>query len=462
MNNLLISHILAALPMVIVAALALGFVALTAARPVIGCAVFAFSTSLTTGLGRGTIIPLLRPNEAVLLLLLVGLTLHYLPRRQRRAVTSLDLAVGTFTIGAILIPFLVLFLSRSPDLQSIDTVRSVLAPVQFLIVYLIFSRTELSQRGIVTVLNLTMLASLIVAAIAMAEALDLPGVRGFVLTYYPPPSTVTGWDPAYRPFSTLGHYSAVGAFGTLNFLLALALATIRHPAFSRVWLAVVITVNLAAVVASNTWAPLLALPVSTAIVLWYGRRVPRELGVAVVAMAAAFVVFSSAVLARTSEQHVGTTGVAIPTTFEYRMHFWEEFFVPSLSGHEWFGTGTVIPSSVPDRLVNFVDNEYLREMFRGGIVGLGLLFMLVITIAVVAWRLRASPGPTHRSLGATVLACVAFFALIGMTAEYLFFGGVSQEFAMLLGLLTPSYAFAAAGVPFAATARPLPLVGARA
>jgi hypothetical protein len=33
---------------------------------------------------------------------------------------------------------------------------------------------------------------------------------------------------------------------------------------------------------------------------------------------------------------------------------------------------------------------------------------------------------------------VAFFLLIGMTAEYLFFGGISQAFAMLLGLLSTS------------------------
>ena len=30
---------------------------------------------------------------------------------------------------------------------------------------------------------------------------------------------------------------------------------------------------------------------------------------------------------------------------------------------------------------------------------------------------------------------VVFFAVIGFTAEYLFFGGVSQEFAMLVGIV---------------------------
>jgi hypothetical protein len=33
---------------------------------------------------------------------------------------------------------------------------------------------------------------------------------------------------------------------------------------------------------------------------------------------------------------------------------------------------------------------------------------------------------------------VLFFAFVGLTAEYLFFAGVTQEFAMLLGLFSAS------------------------
>jgi O-antigen ligase len=91
---------------------------------------------------------------------------------------------------------------------------------------------------------------------------------------------------------------------------------------------------------------------------------------------------------------------------------------------------------VPTRLINFVDNEYLAEGFRAGIAGLALLFVMLTTIAVVGWKSRASPDPMHRSLGALALAVVVFFALIGFTSEYMFFGGVSQELAMLIGLLS--------------------------
>jgi len=87
-------------------------------------------------------------------------------------------------------------------------------------------------------------------------------------------------------------------------------------------------------------------------------------------------------------------------------------------------------------LTDFVDNEYLRDAFRAGVVGLMLLLVMLLAIALTGWRSRrAGSDPTARSLGSTCLAIVVFLALIGVTAEYLFFGGVSQEFAMLVGLL---------------------------
>jgi O-antigen ligase len=436
---------------------ALALLALTAWRPAVGCGLFAFSISLTTGLGRGTVVPLLRPNEAILLVLLAGLVLHYLPRRERRALTALDLAVGAFTLGAVVIAFCVLLVSRSSHLTDVDTVRSVLSPIQFLIVYLVFARTDLSSTGQRAVLNLTMLASIFVGLLAIAELLDLPGVRTFVLSYYPPPVIYqTSWDPGYRPMSTLGHYSAVGAFATLNFALALTLATVRHPAFPKAWLTVVMAVNLAALVASLTWAPLIVLPFVAAVIFWYGRRIPRQFGVTVVALAIAFVAFWPSVSARGTAQGVFTSGegLVIPASFAYRLRVWEAFFVPALADHIFLGTGTVIPSEVPTTLTNFVDNEYLREGFRAGIAGLALLVIMFITIAVVGLRSRASPDPLERSLGALALALIVFFALLGFTAEYMFFGGVSQEFAMLMGLLS---AISAVNVQ-AATRSPTPMV----
>lgn len=437
-----ISQVLALYPPALALMGALGLLALTAWRPAIGLAVYAFSISLTTGLGRGTLIPVLRPNEAILLVVVCGLALHYLPRRQRRPITGMDVGVGAYTIGAVVISSLVLILSRSPHLFDPDTLRGILSPLQLLLVYAVYSRVDLGSRAVQAVLNVTMLASIFVSLLAVAELLDLPGARDFGSTYYPPPANVfNAFEPGYRPISTLGHYSAVGAFATVNYMLALTLSTMRHPEFPKLWLSLVMVVNLAGLVASLTWAPLLALPLVTIVVLWYGRNVPRQLGMTVAALAIAMLLFWPAVSSRGSAQGVissGGSNLVIPESFAYRIRVWQAFFVPALADNFIFGTGTVIPSEVPTPLTNFVDNEYLREGFRAGLVGITLLLTMFATVVFVAVRSRASPDPMRRSLAAACLGMVLFFAFVGLTAEYLFFAGVSQEFAMLLGLFSAS------------------------
>jgi O-antigen ligase len=440
----LISPALALYPVGLALIGALALLALTAWRPPIGLAAYAFSISLTTGLGRGTIVPVLRPNEAILLVVVGGLVLHYLPHRQRHRMTGLDIAVGAYTVGVVVISLSVLIVSRSPHLVEPDTLRAVLSPLQFLLVYVIYSRVELNGRAVQVILNLTMLASVFVSLLAVAELADLSGIRAFVATYYPPPLNFqNSFDPGYRPISTLGHYSAVGAFAAVNYMLALTLSTMRHPAFPKLWLAVVMVANAAGLVASLTWAPLLALPLVTALVLWHGRHVPRQLGLTVVALAVALVLLWPAVSARGVAQGVVSSAgqnLVIPASFEYRVRVWQAFFVPALADNLLLGTGTVIPSEVPTPLTNFVDNEYLREGFRAGIVGISLLLLMLTTVAVVGWRSRTSTDPMRRSLGAACLALVLFFAFVGLTAEYMFFAGVSQEFAMLLGLLSATTA----------------------
>jgi hypothetical protein len=340
-----------------------------------------------------------------------------------------------------------------------------------LLVYGIYSRVDLTSRAVRVILNVTMLASIFVSLLAVAELADVPGVRDFVATYYPPPVNLyNAFEPGYRPISTLGHYSAVGAFATVNYMLALTLSTMRQPGFPRLWLSLVMVVNVAGLVASLTWAPLLALPIVTVLVLWYGHNLPRQLVLTVAALAVAMVLFWPAVSARGVTQGVLSSAgqnLAVPESFAYRIRVWQAFFVPALAESPVFGTGTVIPGEVPTPLTNFVDNEYLREGFRAGIVGITLLLTMFATVAVLAWRSRASPDPMRRSLAAACLAMVLFFAFVGVTAEYLFFAGVSQEFAMLLGLFSASMLPEAsnlyephrptpAKIPPLRTARPIP------
>jgi len=410
-------------------AAALGLLALTIRRPIFGCAVLVLTVPLTAGLTRGAVIPVLKASEVILLVVLAGVVIHQVTTRRSRPVSGLDIAVGAYVIGSIVIPWTVLLLSHwSADL---DTWRTVLSPALFLGVYYVFSRTAPTHDRLRIVLNSTLAAGVIVGLIAGAEILNLPGVRDFFATYYPGPS-----QASYRANSTLGHYSAVGAFGLLTFILALSLAAFRHRDFPGWWLAAVMGASALGMLASGTWAALATLPVATVIVLFYARRVPRELIVTVACAAVLVVVLWPEISQRIeSQQLITAQGFALPESMQTRIRYWTEFIIPALSDHLWVGTGTVIPSTVPDRLTSFVVNEYLWAAFRAGLVGVALLVGMLLTIMSVAWKQRGDMDPSRRVIGAASLATCAMLLMLGATAQYITFAGLSQEIAMLVGVL---------------------------
>ena len=414
--------------MALVAGMAI--IILTARRPIVGCALLAVGVPLTTALGRDTVIPVLRPNEAILLLVLAGLALHQLWTRQAFAYHQLDIAILLFSVVSVLIPWLVLFLAQS--WIDFDTWRAVLGPLQFLAVYWCFAQLRVSDNHLTWLLNLTLLISLIAGVMALVELQDFPsGARAFLLTYFPP-NRFAVYDTVYRPTSTLGAYGAVGAFAALNFILALTLANRKTSRRTSAWLTTVMVVNLAALVASLTWAPGAALLLGAATVIRFARRVPRQIWIAAAAVVVAIIILWPAVSIRLDQQQIALGNIQ---TVDQRLRNWQVYFLPALADHVWLGSGTLLPNDIPPYMFDFVDNEFLRIGFRAGLVGIGILLVMLSVVGVSAWRCRESVDPWRRTLGAIVLATVLTIVLTGFTAEYLSFGGLSQYIAMLFGLL---------------------------
>jgi len=407
-----------------VGAAVLALVGLTAFRPSIGVAALVLLGPLTAGLTHAGV-PL-RWSDILILLIAGGVLLHELPRRRGRPMSGLDLIIVSFVLASVLTPLLVLLVTHTEI--DLERWREVLAPAQYLVYYLIFSRLDLPARGLRLILNLAMAASIIVGLVAIAEAADLPGVRDFVHTFFTPPPSL---ETLYRPTSLLEHFSGVGALAVLYFSLALSLATVRQPGFPGIWLALVMAINAGSLVASQTYAPMLGLAVAVACILWFGRRIPAALALPAAAMLVGLLIFLSPISTRLEQQFQSGS----PESLTYRTNLWEEYFLPIFVDHIWFGTGTVVPSDVPERFTHFVDNEYLTQGFRAGIGGIILLLATLFTIGVAASRCRASPSPWPRAVGAATLASVLALALMSTTAEYLGFAGVSQQFWMMVGLL---------------------------
>jgi hypothetical protein len=428
-----------------VVAAGLLMVGLATWRPAAACALLALLVPLTGGIARNTLIPFLRPSEALAVVVLAGLFLNYLALRRRLVFVGLDLVVLTFVLAEVLIPLSMLVVRQVH--ADLETWRTILGPFQYLAVYVLFSRCEPSQAGLRAILNCAMAASIVVAAVAVLEVIS-PGFHNVVASYYQE-SPTPSWDPVYRPSSLVTHYSAVAGFAVLTGSLALALAVARHPGFPAWWLWVVVLANAGGLLISQTWAPLVALPFVFGAVLVFGRGIPWRsvIGVTATLFAALAVgvillwpVFGS----RIEQQQVftNTGGIVIPTTLGTRLRYWQEFFIPAAAENFWFGTGTSTvaggyptPSDVPEQLTKFIDNEYLYEILRAGIFALLLMLAVFVALGWASWRERSSVNPSARALGATCLASVLTLVITGFTSEYLTFSALTQLFWMLVGLL---------------------------
>lgn len=410
---------------------------LAAWRPGVACVILALAVPLTAGLGRGTLIPLLRPGEALIALTLAGLILKRALSHNRRGglhADRLDWLIVSFVAVAVLVPSIVLIFG---DVDAdVATWMSVLAPAQFLIVYWIYSRSRLDAHELPVIVNTILLTSVIVGLIGIAQAADLPGVRDFSDAYLPEPAAGIWEEPVYRANATLEHFSALGGFGVFNFLLAFALHVKRVHGFPAPWLGIVMLANAGAIVASQTWASAVALPFSCALVCWYLRKLPPHLGPMVVSAVLAALLLWPAISSRFAQQfQSGPQLIVLPHTMDVRIQYWMQFFIPSLkTDHRFlFGTGTVIPSDVPALLQNFVDNEILRMTFRAGLAGVAVLLAMQVGLFVIAWKARRLEG-WARLLGAVVAGNVLALVLMEFTAEYMGFAGVSQLFWMLVGI----------------------------
>ena len=420
----------------LLAAASVAVIAVTARRPSVGCALLVVGAALTSGLGRNTVLPALRTSEALTILVAAGMVIRQLGKEQRY--TFFDVVVVTYSVGAVMVPAGYLWVTGTS--ASVDAWRTILAPLQFLLIYLIFSRAQLNRPEIGEILQLAMGASVIVAIVAMAQVADVPGVRSFIETYYSgtgEASQICTSGPC-RATSLLEHWSGMGAFAVLHYTLALALCAYAAINFSGRFLSTVMALNAVGAFISGTQAAIIGLGLATLVIVLHSRRIPRQLLVMIAPLAFGLLLFWNQIQLRMEQQFVQAgTGqlLSSPESLDVRQRYWNEIFVPLLEQHLWFGTGSVVPAEVPQRLVNFVDNEYLGLGFRAGLVGELLLAMMLIGVVLVGWRRRRSLDTTQHAVSGAAAAFALVLAVIGTTAEYLTFAGVAQAFWMLVGIM---------------------------
>ena len=224
--GLLVGSAVALAPLVTLGLLAGSVVVVLVWRhPVVAAYLTIGITPLVAGIDRGRLVPVLRPNEALVaglagLLILRAVVTSPPGHRFHLRLNRIELALLAMATANSVLPLLVMVL-RGQQIEA-DDISYALVLWKYLGVYALVRATVRTDRQIGTCLWVAMFSAFVVGAIGVLQALDLFGVRNALVGYYAP-FGYTGALAAPRGGSTLALPAATADLLILNLVAAAGL-----------------------------------------------------------------------------------------------------------------------------------------------------------------------------------------------------------------------------------------------
>jgi hypothetical protein len=211
-------------------AVALLAIAVVAVRPVLGVYGLLVLTPLTAGIDRGTLIPVLRPNEAVCGIVAAGLILRWLVnlrsvRDIRLRVDPLLMAIVALAIADSVLPLVWLRVRGAP--MTSDDVLYALVLWKFLAVFLVVRGAHLNQAQLWRALQLSVGTAAVISVVALLQTAGFGPVVGLLTKYYANNDNFAAITNA-RGSSTLGLPIAVADLLTFNLAIVMGMIWIRR------------------------------------------------------------------------------------------------------------------------------------------------------------------------------------------------------------------------------------------
>ena len=377
-------------PVAALALLAAGsLVVWVALRPAVAAYALIVVTPLLAGIDRGAAIPMLRPNEALAAVVGTGLAVRALLLAREGARPSFRLSQTEWSLLAMAVASSVLPLTwmalRDLPIGS-DDLLYALVLWKLAGVYLIVRLAVRTEPQVRRCIQLSIGVAVVVALIAVLQALDLFHVRAVLSAYFAPNGNV-GALANPRGGSTLALPAAVADLMICN--LALVVGLIARGARHRGLLSGVGMVLVLATVSAGEFSSALGLVIAAVLMAVVIRR-PRLLLLAlplgaIVAVAAWPVI---------STRLAGFQSVSgLPVSWSGRLHNLQSYFWPELLDHASFVLG-VRPSArvvVPSQATGYVwiESGYTWLLWGGGIpLLLAFVWFVRSTIRQSFWMAR--------------------------------------------------------------------------
>jgi peptidoglycan biosynthesis protein MviN/MurJ (putative lipid II flippase) len=416
------------------AVISIGLIGWVMARPPVAAYLLIFITPLVVGINAGSVVPLLRANEALIVLLGAAIGLRWLaglrggdirgPRLDR-----VDIALVALGVASSVLPLAMMLVRQRPitkdDLLYCIVLWKLFA--EYVIVRSVISTRQQAMRCLV----LSMAAAAIVGVIAIVQSLGLAGVPALVAKYTSS-SGADGMVSIGRGSSLLGLPAATADLAILNLGIAVAMIARGYP--RRLWLGGLAVLYALSVVAAAEFATVIGLVVALIALMALTRSGRIAVYMIPVALFGGVLLWPVIQL-RLSGFH-STAG--LPLSWVDRLYNLRTFFWPVLfSDYNWILGARPSPRiAMAGKAEGFIwiESGYTWLLWGGGIP------LLASYIAFAGAVLRKGSAYARRAdvtgVAATAVTAAACSQVVLMLFDpHLTFRGSGDAFFLLLALI---------------------------
>lgn len=403
------------------------------ARPVIAAYLMIFLSPLVVGVNAGTIIPALRPNEALMVVCALAIGLRWLLRLRpgelrRPRVDGVDLSLIALCVASSVLP-LIMMAVRQRAVSSDDLLYSIVLwklYAEYVIIRTVVTTREQAMRC----LWLSMLAAAVVCGVGIMQSLHLAGVPGLLAKYYAPLGIDTSLSNG-RGSSLLGLPAATADLAILNMSIAIAMLVRGNPRWRS--LTAIGVLCALGVVAAAEFSTLIGLIVAVGTLLVLTRS--RRLAAAIIPVSIVGGVLLWPVISIRLGGFNSATG--LPVSWIDRLYNLETYFWPVLfSDNNWIlGVEPAARIATSSRKYGYVwiESGYTWLLWGGGIPLLASYFWLVGAVVKKGWAYgQRTDSAGIAATAATVAICAQ--VVLMLFDPHLTYRGSGDALFMILAL----------------------------
>lgn len=418
-----------------------GLFAAAAYRPVFATYAYLGTLPLIAGIDRGNLVPLVRPNEALLVVLLAGaLVGGYLRwcrgERMPLQLHQLDIPVGVFLLMSTAWPLLSMMLRGQAPTTS--DLAAVLPIGKLVALYLLVRFSLTTEAQLVRCFRLIIWPGAVVAVIAILQTLHVGLVVSTLQAVWTPDSNAAAL--AERGTTTLGSPIATGDYIIICLTLVICCG-VRGLLDRRERLALGLVLG-AGVLAAGQFSTWISAVVVAALILWRFGTVRRNSIRFLWLVPVALAVGAPALIGRLE----GFGDYGVPRSWIGRWNNLSTFYLPRFGFINVLlgvSPNSVLPAPERWREVIYLESGYLELLWIGGIPLLAAFIWLSVAVLRGTGKLMAlSDGQSEGQSDAAAAAasalwiCWWFVLLLTVLDPHLTLRGTGDVLFMLMGITT--------------------------